>query len=83
MIRVDGPMTLKEKAKAMRDAIDGIENAMMGLGDFVDLPELFDGCRDDMEIAPRMKVGEMRRVCEALKKCTTIINSDEYFRWMV
>ena len=71
-------MSVREIVREMRDAIDGIEGALMGLGDFVDLPKLFDGCRDDMEIAPRMTVGEMRRVCAALKKCTHIINSPEY-----
>jgi hypothetical protein len=67
-----------ERAQEMRNAIDMIEGAMMGLGDFVDLPELFDGARDEMEIAPRMTVGQMRRVCAALQECTRIINSDEY-----
>ena len=71
-------MSVREIVREMRDAIDGIEGALMGLGDFVDLPDLFDGCRDDMEIAPRMTVGEMRRVCKALEKCTRIINSPEY-----
>lgn len=71
-------MSIREIAREMRDAIDGIESAMMGLGDFIDLPDLFEDCRDDMEIAPRMTVGEMRRVCKTLEKCTRIINSPEY-----
>ena len=62
----------------MRHAIDMLEGAMMGLGDFVDLPDIFDGSPDDLQIAPKMTVGQMRRVCTALAECTRIINSDEY-----
>lgn len=69
---------LEGKAKDMRNAIDMIEGAMMGLGDFVELPNLFDGATDDVVIAPRMTVGQMRRVCAALSECTRVINSDEY-----
>lgn len=71
-------MTLAEKYQDLRNAIDGIELALMGAGDFVELPRIFESCRDDMEIAPRMTVGQMRQVCTALETCTRIINSDEY-----
>ncbi len=67
-----------ERAREMRHAIDMFEGAMMGLGDFVDLPELFEAASDDLKINPSMTVGQMRRVCEALAECTRIINSDEY-----
>ena len=69
---------LLRKATAMRNAIDMIEGALMGLGDFVDLPDLFENSDADVNIAPKMTVGEMRRVCTALAECTRIINSDEY-----
>lgn len=71
-------MTLEEKAKDMRNAIDGIEGAMMGLPDFVELPRIFDGCGDEVKIKTDMTVGQMRRVCTALEECTRIINSSEY-----
>ena len=69
---------LMRKATAMRNAIDMIEGALMRLGDFVDLPDLFENSDADVNIAPKMTVGEMRRVCAALAECTRIINSDEY-----
>ena len=69
---------LLRKASEMRNAIDMIEGAMMGLGDFVDLPDLFEGTAEHVHIAPKMTVGEMRRVCAALAECTRIINSEEF-----
>jgi hypothetical protein len=58
----------------MRDAIDQIEGALMGLGDFVDLDMIYETAREDLVIAPKMTVGQMRRVCDALAKCTAIVN---------
>ena len=76
-------LTLEKKAKDMRNAIDAIETAMMGLGDgcgldFIKLRETFEGSRDDLQIVSKMTVGQMNRVCEALDECTRIINSPEY-----
>ena len=68
----------KRKAREMRHAIDMIEGAMMGLGDFVELPRVFDGSPDELVLAPKMTVAQMRRVCTALEECTRIINSDDY-----
>lgn len=62
----------------MRNALDLIEGALIGLGDFVDLPRLFDGARNDCPVAPKLKLGDIRRVCKALKECTRIVNSEEY-----
>lgn len=62
----------------MRNAIDRMELAMMGLGDFVNLPDIFDGSPNDLEIAPRMTVGQMREACIALSELNRIVNSDEY-----
>lgn len=69
---------LLRKAIDMRNAIDMIEGALMGLGDFVDLPDLFEGTAEHVKLAPQMTVGEVRRVCTALAECTRIINSDEF-----
>lgn len=69
---------LLRKASEMRNAIDMIEGALMGLGDFVDLPDLFEGTAEHVNLAPPMTVGEVRRVCTALAECTRIINSDEF-----
>ncbi len=69
---------LLRKATEMRNAIDMIEGALMGLGDFVDLPDLFEGTAEHVNLAPKMTVGELRRVCTALAECTRIINSEEF-----
>lgn len=66
------------KALEMRNAIDMIEGALMGLGNFVDLPAVFENARPELILAPPVKLGEVRRVCTALEECTRIINSDEY-----
>jgi hypothetical protein len=66
------------KAKEMRNAIDMIEGALMGFGDLVDLPDLFEGQRDDLQLHIRVTVGQMRRVCKALEECTRIINDETY-----
>lgn len=71
-------LLLVNKTLEMRHAIDMIEGALMGLGDFVELPEVFDGSRDDLILALKVKLGEVRRVCAALAECTRIINSEEY-----
>ena len=69
---------LAQKAADMRHAIDMIEGALMVCSDFVEMPRVFDGSHDELQIAPKMTVGQMRRVCAALEECTRIINSDEY-----
>jgi hypothetical protein len=71
---------LLDRAMKMRNAIDMIEGAIMALPDFVDLPKVFDGARPDLVISPKMTVGQMLRVCQAVAECTRIINSDEYTR---
>jgi hypothetical protein len=78
-------MTLKQKAKDMRHAIDMIEGAMMGLGtdiptgsDFLRQAELWEMASDDLIITPHMTVGQLRRVVSATTELTRIINSDEY-----
>lgn len=67
-----------QRAADMRNAIDMIESAMMGLGNFVEFPRIFEDVPDHLEISPKMEVGQMRRVCHALEECTRIINSPEY-----
>lgn len=69
---------LQRKAREMRDAIDMIEGALMGLDTFVDLPDIFDGVPDDVIVAPKMTMAEVRRVCRALSECTRIINDPEF-----
>ncbi len=69
---------LRALADEMRHAIDMIEGAMMGLGDFVELPRVFDGCADTNIIAPKLELGAVRRTCTALEECTRIINSPDH-----
>jgi hypothetical protein len=66
------------KALVMRNAIDMIEGALMGFGDLVDLPDVFEGARDDLKLQVPVTLGELRRVCTALTECTRIINSEEF-----
>ena len=68
----------RRKIIEMRNAIDGIEGALMDYGDLVDLPGIFDNTDDAVMIQPRVTVGQMRRVCTALAECTRIINSEDY-----
>ncbi len=69
---------LLDRTLEMRNAIDMLESALMGCGNFVDLPGMFKGARDDLLLAPTPRLGQVRRVCEALAECTRIINSDNY-----
>lgn len=69
---------LTEKARDMRNAIDALESSLMGLGNLIDLPDIFVDARADLELAIRCNVKQMRRVCTALEECTRIINSSEY-----
>lgn len=69
---------LLRKSREMRSAIDLMEGALMGYGELTALPDLFEGARDDLVIHPKVTVGEMRRVCEALSECTRIVNADEF-----
>ncbi len=71
-------MTLQQKAKEMRNAIDALELALMGFGKLVELPELFEDADEGTALAMPVTVGQVRRVCTALSECTRIINSDEY-----
>lgn len=65
------------RMREMRNAIDHIEGALMGW-EVLDLMEIFEDQRDNLILQPKMTVGELRRVCNALKECTRIINSKEY-----
>ncbi len=71
-------LTLEQKAKDMRNAIDGIELALMGFGNLVDLPPLFENQRLDLRLSVACTVQDMLQVCKALEECTRIINSDDY-----
>lgn len=72
------PRDPDKKAREMRNAIDMIEGALMGAGELIDLPDVFDGCRDDLELTPKMTLGQIRRITRALTECTRIMNSAEY-----
>lgn len=69
---------LFRQAKAMHNAIDMIEGALMGCGNLLDLQYIFETSRDDLKIRPEMTVGQLRRICKACAECTRIINSPEF-----
>lgn len=73
-------MTLEQKAKDMRAAIDAMEIAMMGFGDIVDLPRKWGEPRhrDDIGVKLPVTAGQVYRVTDALAELTRIINSPEY-----
>lgn len=70
----------KEMATEMRRAIDAMEIAMMGLGDFADLPHKWGEPRHRPELGVSIKAtaGQVYRVCDALSELTRIINSPDY-----
>ena len=70
--------TLLSRALEMRNAIDALEGAMMGCGVFIDLPRIYDSSQDALILAPKIKLGEVRRVCNALSELTRIINLEDY-----
>jgi hypothetical protein len=72
-----------KKAREMRNAIDQIEGALMGAGELIDLPARFEGARDDLQLTPKMTLGQIRRIARALSECTRIINSPEYDAYVV
>lgn len=71
---------LLQKAKEMRNAIDGIESALMGFDNLVDLPEKWGEPRFGSHVKATIvaTAGEVYRVTDALAECTRIINSAEY-----
>lgn len=72
------PAIVRQRASEMRTAIDMIEGSLMGFGDLVDLPKLFDGHDGEVRLKITVTVAEMRRVCTALSECTRIINSEDF-----
>ena len=80
-IQMEIKMTLKQKAKDMRHAIDMMEGAMMGWDELMDLPEncaLDESDSDDLELEVKVTWKHLRRVLSAVGECNRIINSDEY-----
>lgn len=73
-------MTLEQKAKDMRAAIDAMELAMMGFGDLVELPLKWGEPkhRDDLGVTLKVNCGQVYVVTDALAELTRIINSEEY-----
>lgn len=71
-------MSDRQKAMDMRHAIDQVELAFQGLGDFPELPRIFDGADDVLIVAPKLKLGDVRQLCKTMAECTRIINSPEY-----
>ena len=73
-------MTLLEKAKAMRAAIDQMELAMMGFGNMADLVQSWGEPRHRAELGVTIKTncGEVYRVNEALEELNRIVHSPDF-----
>jgi len=71
------------KPREMRNAIDMIEGALMGAGELIDITGKFEGARDDLLLMPKITLGQLRRIRNALSECTRIINSDEFDAYAV
>jgi hypothetical protein len=79
--KIGAAVTLKQKAKDMRHAIDMMEGAMMGWDELMDMPEncaLDENDADDLELEVKITWKHLRRVLSAVSECNRIINSDEY-----
>jgi hypothetical protein len=71
----------------MRNAIDGIEGALCGLGSegeiegasyFRDLIDVFDTSPDAIKIMIRCNIGQLKCLVTAFDECNRIINSEDY-----
>ena len=71
-------MSLVDKAKVMRDAIDGIELALQGIDHLEELQTRWQDARDDLMIKIEMDVGTFRQICSALDECNRIVHDPEY-----
>lgn len=71
-------MTVKQKALEMRTALDGIELALQGVGDWDALRTLWKDARDDLTVKVAMPVARMRQLCDALDECNRIVNEPEF-----
>lgn len=73
-------MTLLEKAKVMRAAIDKMELALMGFGNLYELPRMWGEPRHPAELGATIKTtcGEIYRVSDALDELNRIVNSDDF-----
>lgn len=73
-------MTLKEKARDMRHAIDMIEGALMRWPELMDLPDKLGQPRHRRELGLYIKgnCGQLYDLYDAMSECNRIINSPEY-----
>lgn len=71
-------MTLKQKAKDMRNAINDIELALRVNDDLEAILERFDEIPGHVVVRPKITLNELRQICSALSECCRIINSPEY-----
>lgn len=72
-------MTLEQKAREMRNALDGIELALMGFEDnLLELYELFATTGDHVIVRPKIKVESLRQLATALTECNRIVNTADF-----
>lgn len=72
-------MTLEQKAKDIRNALDAVELALMGFeDDLLEVGELFATTGDDVVIQLRIKAANFRQLTAVLEECNRIVNSPEY-----
>ena len=71
-------MSLTQKIREMRNAIDGIDLALHGIDHLDEIRTLWQDGRDDLKIKIEMDLGTFRQICDALDECNRIINSPEF-----
>lgn len=73
-------MTLKEKARDMRNAIDAMDLALHGWPELIDLPEKWGEPRHRPDLGVKVPgtTAQVYQICDALAEINRIINSDEY-----
>ena len=74
----DNPMTLEQKAKEMRDALDGIELALCGIDGLDRARRLWDDADVDVTIKLEMSAATLRQLGRAFDECNRIMNSPEF-----
>jgi hypothetical protein len=71
-------MSLAAKALEMRNAIDGVELALSGIGNFEAFAGLWENSREDIRISWLITVGNIRQLRHAYDELNRIVNSPEF-----
>ena len=71
-------MSLEQKAKEMRDALDRIELALCCIEGLDRARRLWDDADDDVVVKLEMSAATLRQLGNAFDECNRIMNSPEF-----